>query len=71
MSTVAELILEALQETQGSTSINQIYSYVNKELGSQEKALKDYKHTVRGILYRLVKTGKVLKSEKIGFYRLA
>lgn len=71
MVTVSELIIKSLKERNGIANIDEIYFDVNQKLEEEGKILKNYKHTVRGIIYRLKKENKISRqTSKNGIYQL-
>lgn len=68
--TIQECIFEAIGNNDGKASLQEIYRYTSEQIKASNVESTDYKHTVRGLLNRLVKQGKLTRNYKTQFYEL-
>lgn len=63
-----ECIEEAIKENRGSANLQQIYDYVLKQIQESNIKSNDYRHTIRGVLYKLVKHEILIRDDKTKVY---
>lgn len=68
---IESCIVNAINDNGGSASLQQIYVYVSDQIKDGNVVSSDFKHTVRGLLSRMIREDKIIRDDKTHFYRFA
>jgi len=66
---IESCIVDAVKDNGGSASLQQIYVIVSDQIKDGNVVSSDYKHTVRGLLSRMIREGKIIRDNKTQFYK--